>query len=85
MFLLKGEIEKNSNFYKKSIKKLEIKTIRTELKNIIPSIWNEWWNWKPIKLSQRSQGKNLEIQRMRTRLENIIFCKLGSNDEIKNK
>jgi hypothetical protein len=38
MFLLKGEIEKNSNFYKKSIKKLEIKTIRTELKNIIPSI-----------------------------------------------
>ena len=27
-------------------KKIEIKTMRTKLKNIIPSIWNEWWNWK---------------------------------------
>jgi hypothetical protein len=84
MFWLKSEIEKNSNFYKKSMKKLEIKTMRTELKNIIPSIWNEWY-WKPIKLLQKSQGKTLEIQRIRIRLENIIFGKLGSNDEIKNK
>jgi len=34
-----GEIEKNDNFYKEVKKK--IKTIRTKLKNIIPSIWIE--------------------------------------------
>jgi hypothetical protein len=38
MFWLKGEIKKNNNFYKKVTKKLEIKTMRTKLKNIILSI-----------------------------------------------
>jgi hypothetical protein len=38
MFWLKGKIEKNNNFYKGSRKKIEIKTTRTKLKNIIPSI-----------------------------------------------
>jgi hypothetical protein len=35
---LKGEIENNNNFYKRAKKKLEIKTMMTKLKNIIPSI-----------------------------------------------
>ena len=38
MVLLKREIEKNNNSYKKAKKKLKIKMIRTELKNIILSI-----------------------------------------------
>jgi hypothetical protein len=38
-FLLKGEIENNNNYItKRPRKKIEIKTIRTKLKNIIPSI-----------------------------------------------
>jgi hypothetical protein len=40
-------------FTKGPRKKLKIKTIRTELKNIIPSIWIEGWNWKLIKLIQK--------------------------------
>ena len=42
-------------------------------------------NLKPIKLLQKSQGKKLEIKRIRTKLKNIIFGKLGMNDEIENK
>ena len=38
IFWLNGKIEKNNNFYKKAKKKIKIKTIRTKLKNIIPSI-----------------------------------------------
>ena len=71
-------------FTKGPRKKLEIKTIRTKLENIMPSIWIEWWNWKSIKLLQMSQGKKVEIQ-MRTKLENIIYGKLRLNDEIENK
>jgi len=37
-------------FTKKPRKKLEIKTMRTKMENIISSIWIEWWNWKPIKI-----------------------------------
>ena len=44
MVWLKGEIEKNNNSYKKTKKKLKIKMIRTELKNIILSIWIKSWN-----------------------------------------
>jgi hypothetical protein len=72
-------------FTKRLRKKLEIKKIRTKLKNIIPSIWIEGWNGKSIKLLQRSQRKKLEIKRIRTRLENIIFGKLELKDEIENK
>jgi hypothetical protein len=46
-------------FTKSPWKKLEIKTMRTELKNIILSIWNEWWNWKPIKFLQKKPKQNL--------------------------
>jgi len=46
-------------------------------------------NWrmklKPIKLLQNSQGKELKIQRMKIELGNIIFDKLGLNNEIANK
>ena len=39
IFWLKGVLKKNNNFYKRAKKnKLKIKTIRTELENIIPSI-----------------------------------------------
>ena len=59
MFWLKDKIEKNNKFYKKKTKKkLEIKTMRIKLENIISLIWIEWWNWKPIKLLQNDQGKN---------------------------
>jgi hypothetical protein len=67
------------------VKKLELKTIRTKLKNIIPSIWIESWNCKPISVSKKDQGKKLEIQIMRAKLKNIIFGKLEFNDEIENK
>jgi hypothetical protein len=62
-----------------------MKTMMTKLEIIISSIWIELWNWKPLKLLQKSQGKKLEIQRLRMTLKNIIFGKLGLNDEIKNK
>ena len=46
-------------------------------------------NWrmklKPIKLLQKSQGKELKIQRMKIELGNIIFDKLELNNEIVNK
>jgi len=35
------------------VKKLELKKIRTKLKNIIPSIWIESWNCKPISVSKK--------------------------------
>jgi len=70
-------------FTKRSRKKLEIKIIRTKLKNIILPIWIEKWNWKRIKLLQKDQEK--KIQRMMTKLEYIIFGDLRLNDEIENK
>jgi hypothetical protein len=79
------QLKRIITFTKRLRKKLEIKKIRTKLENIIPSIWIEWWNWKPIKLLQRSQRKKLEIKRIKTKLENIIFDKLELKDEIKNK
>jgi urease accessory protein UreE len=46
-------------------------------------------NWrmklKPIKLLQKSQGKELKIQWMKIELGNIIFDKLKLNNEIANK
>jgi len=71
-------------FYKRA-KKLELKTIRTKLKNIISSIWIEWWNYTPIKFLQKDQIKKWEIQKIKNKLENMIFGKLGFNDEIENK
>jgi hypothetical protein len=53
MFWLKGGLKRIIAFTKGPIRKLEIKIIRIKLKNIIPSIWIEWWNWKLIKLSQK--------------------------------
>ena len=44
-------------FIESQEKKLKIKTIRTKLENIVPSIWIEWWNWKLIKHLQKIQGK----------------------------
>jgi len=72
-------------FTKEPRKKLEIKTMRIELKNIIPSIWIERWNWKSIKLIQKDHGKILEIQIMNTKLNNIIFDKLIFMNEVENK
>jgi hypothetical protein len=47
-------------FTKRSRKKLEIKIIRTKLKNIILPIWIEKWNWKRIKLLQKDQEKKFK-------------------------
>jgi hypothetical protein len=59
--------------------------MRTKLKNIIPSIWIEWWNWKSLKLLWKDKKKKLEIQTMKTTLENIIFGKVILKDKIENK
>jgi len=72
-------------FTKGSRKKLEIKTMKAKLKNIILSIWIEWWNWKPLQKLQKDKGKKVEIQIIKTTSDNIIFSKLRLNDEIKNK
>jgi hypothetical protein len=64
-------------FTKRSRKKLKIKTMRAKFKNIITSIWIQWWNWKQIELLQKkTQGKELEIKTIRTKLKNIVFSKL---------
>jgi hypothetical protein len=33
--------------------------MRIELKNIISSIWIEWWNWKLIRLLQKKSRKKI--------------------------
>ena len=72
-------------FTKSPRKKIEIKKIRTKLNNIIPWIWVEWWNWKPINLLLKSWQKKLKIKKIRTNLKNIIFAKLGLKNYIENK
>jgi len=57
MFWLKSKIEKNNNFTKGQEKKLKIKIMRAELKNILPLIWIERWNWKQIKFLQNDQDQ----------------------------
>ena len=42
IFDWKVNLKRKITFTKGSRKKLEIKTIRTKLKNIIPIIWIEW-------------------------------------------
>jgi len=49
-------------FIKGPRKKIKMRTMRTKLENIIPSIWIEWWNWKLMKLLYKGQGKKIEIQ-----------------------
>ena len=44
-------------FIKGPRKKIKMRTMRTKLENIIPSIWIEWWNWKLMKLLYKGQGK----------------------------
>jgi hypothetical protein len=44
-------------------KQLEIKTIKTELKNIIPSIWIEGLNWKPINFFTKEPRKKNRDQK----------------------
>jgi hypothetical protein len=51
------ELKRIITFNKWLRKKIKIKTMRTKLENIIPSIWIERWNWKPIKLLQKGQRK----------------------------
>jgi hypothetical protein len=34
--------------------------MRIKLENIIPLIWTEWWNWKPINFLQKDQGKQIK-------------------------
>ena len=51
------ELKRIITFNKWLRKKIKIKTMRIKLENIIPSIWIERWNWKPIKLLQKGQRK----------------------------
>ena len=80
---------------------MKLKRIITFTKGLRKKIWNQSnedqiekhntiilnsnMKLKPLKLLQKDQGKKIEIQRIRTTLENIIFSKLGLNDEIENK
>jgi len=84
---LKCELKRIITFTKGTRKKIEIKTMKTKLENIISSIWIEEWNRKSIKLLQNVNEKKLEIKRIRIKLENIIFCNLRLNVkiEIENK
>jgi hypothetical protein len=65
-------------------KKTAIKTTMTKLKNIVPSIWGERWNWKQVKLLQNSQEKNYKPKK-KDQIGKYNICKLGLNDEIENK
>jgi len=47
--------------------------MRTKSKNIIPSIWIEWWNLKQINFLQEGQRQKLKIKIIRSKLKNIIF------------
>jgi len=60
MLQFKGEIAKNKNFYKTKGSRKKIKIMRIKLKNIIPLIWTQEWNWKPIIFLQKDQGKQIK-------------------------
>jgi len=43
----------------------------------------EWWNWKPSKSWQNSQGKKIEIKRRMIKLKNIAYEKLELKIKLK--
>jgi hypothetical protein len=52
-------LKRRITFTKETRKKNKIKVMRIKLENIIPLIWIEWWNWKPLKLLQNDQRKKI--------------------------
>jgi len=53
------KLKKVATFTKGLRKKIKIKTKRTKLKNIIPSIWIEKWNWKSLNFLQKKPGEEI--------------------------
>jgi len=85
MFWLKGEIEKNNNFYKRAKKKIRNQNNEDQIEkyNIVNLNWK--MKLKTNKMFSKGQRKKIKIKIIRTKLENIIFSKLGLNDDIENK
>jgi len=85
MFWLKGEIEKNNNFYKRAKKKIRNQNNEDQIEkyNIVNLNWK--MKLKTNKIFSKGQRKKIKIKIIRTKLENIIFSKLGLNDDIENK
>ena len=85
MFWLKGEIEKNNNFYKRAKKKIRNQNNEDQIEkyNIVNLNWK--MKLKTNKMFSKRQRKKIKIKIIRTKLENIIFSKLGLNDDIENK
>jgi len=53
------ELKRIITFTNGSRKKIKNQNMRIELKNIISSIWIEWWNWKLIRLLQKKSRKKI--------------------------
>jgi len=51
------ELKRIITLIKRLRNKLEIKTMGNKLKNIIPLIWIEWWNWKSINFYKNVKAK----------------------------
>ena len=85
MFWLKGEIEKNNNFYKRAKKKIRNQNNEDQIEkyNIVNLNWK--MKLKTNKIFSKGQRKKIKIKIIRTKLENIIFSKLGLNDDTENK
>jgi len=85
MFWLKGEIEKNNNFYKRAKKKIRNQNNEDQIEkyNIVNLNWK--MKLKTNKMFSKGQRKKIKIKIIRTKLENIIFSKLGLNDDTENK
>jgi len=85
MFWLKGEIEKNNNFYKRAKKKIRNQNNEDQIEkyNIVNLNWK--MKLKTNKMFSKGQRKKIKIKIIRIKLENIIFSKLGLNDDTENK
>jgi hypothetical protein len=68
---LKGKIEKNNNFSKRSKKRNQNNKDQIERYNTINLDWKI--KLKTTKLLLNGQGKKIEIKKLGTKLENIIF------------
>jgi hypothetical protein len=64
--------------------KLEIKRIRTKLKNI-SQIRIERWNKKQTKILQKDQEQKIKNQKNKNNIEKQIYNNLELNDENENK
>jgi hypothetical protein len=80
---LKGKIEKNNNFSKRSKKRNQNNKDQIERYNTINLDWKI--KLKTTKLLLRVKEKKTRNQKIRDQIGKYNICKLGSNDEIENK